>query len=49
MVRHNSSKKSVQFRRQQTVFHSGDETMLINQHANYSHFEFISLKRRRRP
>ncbi|KRZ75972.1 Voltage-dependent L-type calcium channel subunit beta-2 [Trichinella papuae] len=31
MVRHNSSKKSVQFRRQQTVFHSGDETLLINQ------------------
>ncbi|KRY59035.1 Voltage-dependent L-type calcium channel subunit beta-3 [Trichinella britovi] len=34
MVRHNSSKKSVQFRRQQTVFHSGDETMLINQNSN---------------
>ncbi|KHJ44364.1 hypothetical protein D918_05375 [Trichuris suis] len=31
MVRHNSSKKNVQFRRQQTVFHSGDESLLINQ------------------
>ncbi|KRZ07508.1 Voltage-dependent L-type calcium channel subunit beta-2 [Trichinella zimbabwensis] len=34
MVRHNSSKKSVQFKRQQTVFHSGDETLLINQNSN---------------
>ncbi|KRZ24934.1 Voltage-dependent L-type calcium channel subunit beta-2 [Trichinella pseudospiralis] len=34
MVRHNSSKKSVQFRRQQTVFHSGDETLLIKQNSN---------------
>ncbi|KFD57089.1 hypothetical protein M513_01974 [Trichuris suis] len=34
--RHNSSKKNVQFRRQQTVFHSGDESLLINQGSNES-------------